>query len=278
MAYRIRYCWHGLPEDRNHELIKELSQFCEERGWEFTEYRFTWHPVDMAWPASRSSMLRIEQSIIEDVFKAPGGASSPFRLEKGKAYYPREFMLVYKDLTPVAVYPSFQMLPDGSMKVVGIRDFFRIVRQYGLVTPPTGFTRIPIDLHDAIKIYVADNLEEIFGEGWSLIDIEFPVVGGRIDILARNENTKDFMVIEIKTSISELDKAFGQVWRYAIALSNFHGIGLSIKDLKRAVIIPRSCIKQQTSDHPVNYANLIEDLYMELGKQTETYFIILDRF
>ena len=54
-----------LEEDRDHELIKELSQFCKERGWELTEYRFTWHPVDMAWPASRSSTLRIKQSIIE---------------------------------------------------------------------------------------------------------------------------------------------------------------------------------------------------------------------
>jgi len=55
-----------------------------------------------------------------------------------------------------------------------------------------------------------------------------------------------------------------------MALSNFHGTGLLTKDLKGA-IIPRSCIKQQTSDHAVNYANLIDDVYMELGKQTGTF-------
>ena len=102
MTYSILYCYY---ENRDHKLIQELSQFCKERGWEFTEHRFTWYPVDMAWLASRGSMLRIDQSIIEVAFRAPGGGHL-FRLEKGKAYYPREFVLVYKNLTPVAVYPA----------------------------------------------------------------------------------------------------------------------------------------------------------------------------
>ena len=231
----------------------------------------------MAWLASRGSMLRIDQSIIEDAFRAPGGGHL-FRLEKGKAYYPREFVLVYKNLTPVAVYPSVYTNPDGKTKVIDIRDFLGIIRRYGLVTPPTGFKCTPIDLHDAIEIYVADNLEEIFGRGWTLYGVEQPIVGGRIDILAYDEKTREFMVIEIKTSISELDKAFGQVWRYSVILSTFHGIELSIKDLKRAIIIPRSSLEQQTGDYPANYANLIEGLYTELGRLTRTNFIILDKF
>jgi len=39
-------------------------------------------------------MLRMNQSIMEEVFKALGDPL--FRLEKSKMYYPREFTLLYR--------------------------------------------------------------------------------------------------------------------------------------------------------------------------------------
>ena len=204
-----------------------------------------------------------------------------FHEKEGKVYYPNEFVIIFKDpLNPIAVYPSIYTLRDGKTKIIEIEDFFKMVKRYGLLTPSTGFKYTSLSLHDAIKIYVADNLKEIFKENWSLYDIEYPLPNyERIDILAVNLDKGKYMIIEIKTSIDELDKAFGQVWRYTVSLSDSQSI--NIEDIERTIIISRSSIEQQINDSTIwSNFKLIDlvRLYKEVGSRTNTKFIVLDKF
>ena len=87
------------------------------------------------------------------------------------------------------------------------------------------------------------------------------------------------MIIEIKTTIDELDKVFGQVWRYTINLS--HSQGIDIKNIERKIVVPRSSLEQQISDSliwsPFRSLDLIR-LCNKIAAQTNTCFLVLDKF
>lgn len=146
-------------------------------------------------------------------------------------FFPNIYLLAYEGIKVQGVFPcsdenTVYEIEDYLVALEEGRDWERYSSGSTLDTPDYGS-------HGAIKAYIKENLASVLGEEWTEAKDEFLVeseLRGRIDLLCRHKDKRRFKLIEVKPAKDkdEIDKAFGQIFRYKhqfLADKNIPGLG-----------------------------------------------------